>query len=70
MPKGGNFKATLPPTDKSLPQFNMELQDSGNLRVEWIEGDYLKGFEIGAASIIVCQFAPEKAKLNDKKVKE
>lgn len=57
---GGNFADTLPPSNKTLPEFQMFLQDSGSLLCTWIEDGYKKSFEVGAANVRVALLPPEK----------
>lgn len=67
MPTGGNFKQTLPPADKTLKNFKMNLQENGSLLVEFEDAGYLKSFSVASANIRIAVFAPEKLKANDKK---
>jgi hypothetical protein len=64
---GGNFKATLPPVDKSLENFRMTLQDNGNLLCEFDEMGFVRSFEVSAANVRISMFAPEKIKVDVKK---
>lgn len=74
--KGGQFDKSLPPTNKTLTNFTMELQDNGTLYCKWEDGIYSKGFTIAAANVKYAQHPPvltkslvvdEKKTISDKK---
>jgi len=65
--QGGNFKATLPPVDKTLENFRMSMQDNGNLLCEFDEAGFTRSFEVSAANVRISVFAPEKIKTDVKK---
>lgn len=48
---GGNFTKSLPPTNKTLKDLQMWLEDSGALTLKWVEGKYNKEVYIGAANV-------------------
>ena len=49
--KQGNFTDTLPPTNKTLTNFRMTLEESGALFLQWEEGKYTTSFTVGAANV-------------------
>ncbi len=65
---GGNFTKSLPPTNKTLKDFKMFLEDSGALTVSWTEANYTKELTIGAANVKFAMSPPQPlAKTNSDK---
>lgn len=63
IPGVGNMKDTLPPDNKSLPEFNMVLEDNGSITLTWTRkhGPGVKrcSHMIGAATVKSCSFPEE-----------
>jgi hypothetical protein len=62
IPGVGNLKETLPPDNKTLPEFRMSLRDDGSLMLSWKAGTQTKRFVIGAASVLSAMLEPVAAK--------
>lgn len=62
LPAIGQMKTSLPPDNKSLPNFRMTLQDNGTLLLEWDASPKIsKGsYTVGASNIKGCYHAHEK----------
>lgn len=58
IPGVGQFDKVLPPSNKSLLGFKLELDDKGTLFMSWLDGKYTKEYLIGAANIKVATLAP------------
>lgn len=56
--KNGNFGPTLPNTNATLKNFKMTLQDSGDLLMEWEEGNYTQSYTVSSSNIKGCKHAP------------
>ena len=49
--KNGNFGPTLPPQNTILKNFRMSLQDSGDLLMEWDEGNFTASYTVSQSNI-------------------
>ncbi len=66
LPVGGQFDKTLPPKNKTLPNFSMFYQEeTGTLILQWAGNEFV----LGAANVKAVQLVPEvEAKVSAPKV--
>jgi len=58
IPGVGEFQKVLPPSNKTLANFRLDLTESGALFMSWTEGKYTKQYLIGAANVKIATLAP------------